>query len=489
MRIRRDKTALRRSELSRPLKLALEAQLLPDGTSVFDYGCGHGSDVRHLRSIGYEVGGWDPAHAKDEDRHPADLVNLGFVVNVIEDPNERVSALLGAWRLATRILVVSARLTTDVDEIRGDDYADGVVTRCGTFQKFYSQSELRDWIETVLEEPAVPMAPGVFVVFREAEQRESFVAARFRRSLQGPRIPISVAMYAQHKELLDPLVAFFTERGRVPKPAELASSGDIAEVFGSVKRAFALVKRATGPEQWAAIEAQRREDLLLYLAHSQFNRPPRFSDLTEELRNDIRAFHGSYPKATLAALRVMREVGDQDRIHEACKAASIGKETPQAIYIHVDCIQSLPTLLRLYEACARGLIGEVQGANILKLHRYKPQVSYLCYPTFEKEAHPALAFSAIVRLDEARATFKDYTKTANPPILHRKEEFVGEDHPAREKFAKLTRQEERAGLFEKTSRIGHLREWLLTLDAAKVSIRGHRLYKRKTEHSGEQRGS
>ena len=90
MRIRRDKAALRRSELSRPLKLALEAQLLPDGTSVFDYGCGHGSDVRHLRSIGYEVGGWDPAHAKDEDRHPADLVNLGFVPpELASDPVNR----------------------------------------------------------------------------------------------------------------------------------------------------------------------------------------------------------------------------------------------------------------------------------------------------------------------------------------------------------------------------------------------------------------
>ncbi len=34
----------------------------------------------------------------------------------------------------------------------------------------------------------------------------------------------------------------------------------------------------------------------------------------------------------------------------------------------------------------------------------------------------------------------DYTERANPPILHRKESFVAEDYPGREKFARLTRR-------------------------------------------------
>ena len=36
----------------------------------------------------------------------------------------------------------------------------------------------------------------------------------------------------------------------------------------------------------------------------------------------------------------------------------------------------------------------------------------------------------------------------NPPILHRKETFLHPTHPLHAKFARLTQQEEKAGLLE-----------------------------------------
>ena len=54
--------------------------------------------------------GWDPVHEPDTDRQPADVVNLGYVVNVIEDREERAKTLRSAWTLATGVLIVSARL-------------------------------------------------------------------------------------------------------------------------------------------------------------------------------------------------------------------------------------------------------------------------------------------------------------------------------------------------------------------------------------------
>jgi DNA phosphorothioation-associated putative methyltransferase len=59
---------------------------LLDGThSLFDYGCGRGDDLRGLRENGIEAQGWDPYFAPDEPVVAADIVNLGFVINVIED--------------------------------------------------------------------------------------------------------------------------------------------------------------------------------------------------------------------------------------------------------------------------------------------------------------------------------------------------------------------------------------------------------------------
>lgn len=489
MRIRRDKTALKRAELSRPLRLAIESSLLPPEADVFDYGCGHGSDIRLLRSLGHNAHGWDPAHAPKETLRKAALVNLGFVINVIEDAAERVEVVRRAWSLAERVLVVAARLRADVDQLPGEGYADGCITRHGTFQYFYEQSELRDWLEAVLQERPIAAAPGVFFVFRDPAERERYIASRFRRSSVGPRPLISAALYEQHRELLDPLLSFFTERGRLPATEELANAPQLNEVFGTIPRAFAVVRRATERDHWSRVEVQRREDLLIYLAHAQFNRPSPFSQLAPELRGDIRAFHGNYTKAQVEAVAMMKQIAYQDLLDLACRTSPVGKKTPQALYVHASALDRLPTVLRLYEACARGLVGEVDGANLVKLHRYRPQVSYLVYPRFDEDAHPELAASMIVNLDEAKSSFRDYRKSTNPALLHRKEEFVAEDHPGRAKFARLTKQEERLGLYRETSRIGFRVEWARALDGAGVTIRGHQLRRASSRSKFDARGT
>lgn len=70
--------------------------LVRQGITFFDYGCGRGDDVRGLIANGIDATGWDPHFAGDADKRVADLVNIGFVINVIEDIDERVEALRGA---------------------------------------------------------------------------------------------------------------------------------------------------------------------------------------------------------------------------------------------------------------------------------------------------------------------------------------------------------------------------------------------------------
>ena len=55
-----------------------------------------------------------------------------------------------------------------------------------------------------------------------------------------------------------------------------------------------------------------------------------------------------------------------------------------------DDRDSLEPLLRVYEGCARADLGEVEGVNLVKLHRHSGKVSYLVYPDFETDPHPAL---------------------------------------------------------------------------------------------------
>ena len=87
--VARHRTAILRSSPSRPVQQALADGLITPQRTVLDYGCGHGVDVLFLRSRRIKIHGWDPYFSPKGSPHTADVVNLGYVLNVIEDRTER----------------------------------------------------------------------------------------------------------------------------------------------------------------------------------------------------------------------------------------------------------------------------------------------------------------------------------------------------------------------------------------------------------------
>lgn len=341
--------------------------------------------------------------------------------------------------------------------------------------KFYTQKELRKWINATLNVRSIPVAPGIFFVFRDESIREEYEASLYRRKTAAVHYRKSDEVFEGHKDLLQPLMGFFVERGRLPDEFELPDITQIQEAFGSVKQAFAIIKRVTGKEQWTQIEEYKSQDLLIYLALSRFSERPQLSKLPRELQLDIRSFFGTYKKACDTADKLLFSAGDMALIDEACKQATCGKLTREALYVHESALANLSPILRIYEGCARGYIGQVEAANIVKLNRHKPKVSYLSYPKFDKDPHPALAGSLVIDLRTFDVRYYDYSNSENPPILHRKEEFVSAEYPNRTKFESLTRQEEHCGLYENTHSIGTREGWNRILKEKRIHLNGHRL--------------
>jgi DNA phosphorothioation-associated putative methyltransferase len=476
--IARHRTALRRTELSRPLRISLEEGLINTDTQIFDYGCGYGDDVANLLNKGINCAGWDPTHRPETQRTSADVVNLGYVVNVIENREERISVLRDAWDLTRKLLIVSARLAVEAKEKGQTPYEDGWLTQAGTFQKYYEQHELRDWIDNVLGVSSLPAAPGIFYVFRDDSLRQSFGASRYRRRITAPRLHRSNILFEKHKDLLEPLIEFITSRGRLPNDSELDVAPLIRNELGSLKRAFGIIRRVTGSEQWDRISNARSQDLLLYLALARFSGRPRFSRLPPDLQLDIRAFFSTYNRACTESDKLLFAAGNRKVIEGACRKSSVGKLTPNALYIHVTALANLPTILRVYEGCARTYVGAVEGANIIKLHRDAPQVSYLSYPEFERDPHPVLEASLIVNFQTLQMRYQEYSDSRNPPILHRKEDFLSIDHPLRAKFARLTKQEGGWHLYEKPELIGTKEGWQKELNERGVYFSGHKLLRK-----------
>jgi DNA phosphorothioation-associated putative methyltransferase len=474
--VARHRTAMSRAALSRPMALALADGLLPTTTSIFDYGCGKGDDIRNLAGMGYVVDGYDAAHRPFAERRPAAVVNLGYVINVIEDARERADALRQAWALAERLLVVSARLTWDARDLVGRPHGDGLITRTGTFQRFYEQPELGAWIESVLGVRPVAAAPGIFYVFRDEGDGQTFLAARVYT--YRPRITVDPhTLYEANERVLAPLLEFLTRHARPPRSSELASDelAAIQEAFATTGRALRLIRQVTPDALWEQVRIQRRNELLIYIAMSRFTSRPRFSQLTPTLAADIKALFGSYQDACVQADRLLLACGDPALILVSARSSKVGKQTPSALYVHGLAVGELPPVLRVYEACARVLAGTVESANMIKLSVTQPQVSYLTYPAFDRDAHPALASAVTVNLRQLSVDWRDYSRSDNPPVLHRKEEFIALDDERRPLYERLTRSEIRAGLYAHPECIGTRDGWSAVLAAAGKMVRGHRL--------------
>lgn len=121
--------------------------------------------------------------------------------------------------MAEDLLVVSAMLANQ-DSVRGTPYGDGVLTSRNTFQKYYSQAQLKEFIDSTTDNDAIAVGPGVFFVFKdkEVEQRFRYNRVKSRRAAVQPvRLPrpatvVRVAradraavLYEQNRGALDSL--------------------------------------------------------------------------------------------------------------------------------------------------------------------------------------------------------------------------------------------------------------------------------------------
>ena len=76
--VARHRTALTRSDLSRPVSFAIKDGYLDARMTFFDYGCGKGDDVRRLTKLGISSSGWDPIHCPTAERQRSRCGEFGI---------------------------------------------------------------------------------------------------------------------------------------------------------------------------------------------------------------------------------------------------------------------------------------------------------------------------------------------------------------------------------------------------------------------------
>lgn len=403
--VERHRTAIKRYDISRPVKLALDRGILQKRHKFFDYGCGHGMDLEALAGLGYSVSGWDPAFRPKAKKEKADVVNLGYVLNVIEEPHERVEALKGAFALAERALVVSTMVAGQETLAHVRPYKDGYLTKSNTFQKFFVPGELEDLIESMLGREAVTLAMGICVVFRDDEDAEQFEASRSRRRIDWSEISAQlqfsspskrersrVDRYELHREILDSFWSCLLDLGRAPEPGEFDQMAQVRRVAGGLAKALNLTVQKNGPELFQAARRARSEDVLVYLAMTQFRKKFLRREIPLRVKNDIRAFFGDVPSAQKKARDILFAAGDPMEVELAVEGLPFGvyDEDEEQFTFHRNLLDKLPPVLRVYVQCGALRYGDPQEADLIKIHVASGKLTFLHYENFDKVREPLL---------------------------------------------------------------------------------------------------
>ena len=444
--IARHLTALTRYGFSAPIQALARFGFLDGSKTVFDYGCGRGDDLRGLRENNIEAAGWDPHYAPDGIMQSAHIVNLGFVINVIENLDERIEALRGAYALSNEVLVVAAMLANQ-ETVTGTPYGDGVLTSRNTFQKYFTQGELRHFLHDIIGEEPIPVGPGIFFLFKDKDAEQRFMygrmenrrnilrLARLSRPEKSIRISRAEEKYISHRDVLESLWETCLIYGRDPDRSEIPNLEEITSIFGSLPAALRFIKsRKENVDAYLDEARQSRiDDMRVYFAQLQFEKRKPYRHLEARLQKDIRAFFGDYRTASEAGRQLLFSVANIESIGQACHEAAehgIGwLEDSESLQLHTSLVEQLPAVLRTYIHCGTLLYGDVSSADLIKIHIRSGKLTLMTFDDFIGKPLPKMTQRVKLNLRKQDMDVFDYSGQFEPPYLYRKSRFINEEFP------------------------------------------------------------
>lgn len=164
---KRWKTAISRKALSAPMQLALSSGILKPSSTIFDFGCGKFDDCTRLLLLGISAAGFDPYYYPKNVIQAANVVSLLFVLNVIENVEERSWVLQYAWELTRNSLIIAVQPPSQSRGRIGE-----VWTKSGTYQKYFTASELIQLIRSCTNNGEIVLAKnGVVLVQKVVNQQ------------------------------------------------------------------------------------------------------------------------------------------------------------------------------------------------------------------------------------------------------------------------------------------------------------------------------
>ena len=400
----RHRTALKRKKLSSCMGALVDSSLVTNKSKIFDYGCGRGDDVSILAQNNFEnVSGWDPYFAKDNAiPKKSEFVSLSFVLNVIEDADERHSVLKKAFKLASKALVFSVMLEHQNTLQFAYPFNDGYLTSINTFQKYYSAPEIEALVKEQLNETPIKLGPGIYIVFKDKSLEQEYLFKRQLGLLVETKTAVKDDAGDRFAEaLVAKMVKAILTFGRVPKLTELKSKfqDEIAQARVSYNRLSRLALSQISISDLKHVREAFSAEILIFLAINRFDGRVKYGDLPEKFQIDVRAHFGSLRSANEEAERLLFSLSDTDGLISAAldaERAGQGHLIGTKFRCHSKQCENLPKNLRLFYKIGERLHRSIADTDIIQLHLETKKMAFLIVNEFEKSSLPRIHSREIV---------------------------------------------------------------------------------------------
>ena len=324
-------------------------------------------------------------------------------------------------------------------------FRDGYLTSRKTFQKYFTQTELRDFIRSVLNVEPLAVGQGIFLVFRDELEEQRYLLRRqigFNRreyrAVPKPMTPqnktINKSTEKLDKTTVQALAAEIRALGRQPDIIELPKNlmTKLSQSKQGLQYAASRAIADIGHDELDDIVAARTEDLSLHFAMHAFSLRKSYGSFPPELRRDVRAFFGSHKRAQEAGQALLYSIGNQDLLLEdatAAAAAGIGHLELGKLQFPTHRLQELSVRLRGYVALAARLAGDLSEANLLRIHINSRKLTALTYDDFEASFIPRLTTRVKVEFDTFDVSIIDHSADNDVRLLYLKSRYLTDNNP------------------------------------------------------------
>jgi DNA phosphorothioation-associated putative methyltransferase len=243
------------------------------------------------------------------------------------------------------------------------------------------------------------------VVFRDPDDAELFEAARNRRHIDWSEVSTQlkfstptardcrlVGRYELHKQLFDDFWHSMLELGRPPEPGEFFRLPEVKKSGASLNKAIALVASIHGEQLLKVARQTRMEDVLVYLAMTNFRKRFLRREIPLRIKNDIRCFFGDIPTAQAKARELLFAAGDVGEIALSIDSLRLGVWDPKEMQLtfHRSLLPKLPPILRVFVHCGAVRYGNPAEADLIKIHVRSAKLTFLHYDDFDSKEAPLL---------------------------------------------------------------------------------------------------